>query len=480
LFRLAFLNLKVYAMKKIAILTILILSIISNTVSGYENPYECGLIDTSGLRSSYPTCAYSSYGTNATWQISGVYLTAESAMAARDAKFETLSNDSANGYGRNQSGPSCYSSGVTGGGFNGSVWCYYTCAGWRCANGVTTYITNYYYLYPNPDWYDGNGDCVADEGVDRDEDGIIDDSDPYPDDSSCFKFNVFYWAWCDEAVVGIKIETDKGDAFEYGYVRNSNNECEGDFHTRMDININAGGGTDYEYDCNDLNGLLTGGTGPTVDDANTTDEVDLNEDGSVDVSVPNQETGTSVDSSNTQTENTAATANNTEKILDAINKGNEINLGTQKLTTELLKQSESVQSSIENTNQTISDAFTTTGTIGDFGSLNKDLYKQDGSFTEGDEYNSALDNKISEVSPDGTIGSVVNNAMNNSVITNFKNSHIQITSPSSVFSFDFSALGHTQTFSFDLSRWAGILSTAGNVFYTITLVLGFVVVLRGH
>jgi hypothetical protein len=462
-------------MKKL-IITILILI---GSAAHANAATTCGR--SSATSGSYVTTGCTGGNVTYNWSVGGYYNTqAEAQTAATTAASSLGSAHNTSAYGT----VSGQMWGVSGFGntYNTNTWGIITAYAHNCnLNGAW----EIFYFYVKTSWIDLDNNCVADSGQDTDNDGIPDESDPYEDDPECFKFNVIYRAFCDGAIVGIHIVTNKGDEFEYGYDRQEEGDCTGVFTTRMYVDINAGGGDSYAHDCNDLAGLLSGSTGGdnSVNDADTTDEIDYNADGSVKTEIPDKETGTSATSSNTETENTAATANNTEKILDAINKGNEISLGTQKLTDEVLKKTESLQSTIEKGNDHIGehlDSLTSTGTVGDFGSLNKDLYKQDGSFTEGDEYNTALDNKIKEVSPDGTIGSVVNNAMNNSVITNFKNSHIQITSPSSVFSFDFSALGHTQTFSFDLSRWAGILSTAGNVFYTITLVLGFVVVLRGH
>lgn len=144
------------------------------------------------------------------WYVAGVYPNQSSAQAACNSnKGSCAISTDCNGY----------SSGAGDLNWNSSKWrSYFTRvriahsgSGTYCPSGNTYFVLNALFVYPtNTSYWQWD--------VDLDGDGLGDHKvDPYPDDDRCFKWRLSsYQVNTGGAYTWIRIETDKGDFFQYG------------------------------------------------------------------------------------------------------------------------------------------------------------------------------------------------------------------------------------------------------------------------
>ncbi len=471
-------------MKKIIIAVIILIS--ANAYS-FDNEYSCGINSTSGERTSWPTCAYEDY-TIHDWTISGVYNYAESAMDARDARYASFPTDSSEGYGRIQSGPTCTGSGVTNGEFNTVAWCYYTCAEWRCHENVTTYVHNYYYLYPNPDWVDENEDCISDEAPE--------DEDYFHVSGSITDVNgtCYYYA---------RLFTSNGNFVDYGdssaFAKLMNGTINGTIHYNSTYPLQSSDTGEYLFDPDNYFGNIDnvlpacnyeGGLDPSDQDENSgsSEDAELSDDKDLDDGTDSS--GNTTDSENIETtaDNTAAIANNQQEISDQLTEiANQIKAERNDLKEKAVadgsaydkmnKSLDDIEGSVEWQNAGVVDAYNDLGT--DYDNLDMETYKTDAEFAEGDEYTTALDGMISDVSDDGTIGGVIDKYADNEVLTGFASSSISITDADCCIEVPFSAWGYETNFEINACRFESELTTIGNIFYVLCTIGCWILIIRG-
>jgi hypothetical protein len=106
-------------------------------------------------------------------------------------------------------------------------------------------------------------------------------------------------------------------------------------------------------------------------------------------------------------------------------------------------------------------------------------YEGQSKFTPDDEYNTSIDGMIEGLSSDGSVGSLVDKYVDNTVVTGFQNTQIEIVDPECRFEMPFNVLGFQSNIDLDFCVWDSELTTVGNISYYILLVGCLIMVLRG-
>jgi len=470
-------------MKKL--LTAIILIMIGANVYAWDNDYSCGYNDTSGTFTSGSTC---SYGWTKYWHIGGVYNNSEDAYNDAKNLADSLDVGDCSHTWTGLTGPIQGCTFASTDTISSAVWCRWSVTYSRCCSTGTNTGHTYYFLYPNETWIDENEDCISDEDPD--------DEDYFHVSGSITDVNgtCYYYA---------RLFTSNGNFVDYGdssaFAKLMNGDIDGTIHYYSTYPIKSSDTGEYLFEPDNYFGNIDnvlpacnyeGGLLPSDEDENSGSSEDTELADNKDLDDGTDSSGNTTDSENiaTTADNTAVIANNQQEISNQLTEiANQIKAQRNDLKDKAKEDSEAYKKmnnsldGIENRmDQWNEDAETAYNDLeSEINNQDTETIKAENEFSEDDEYSIALDDMIGEVSPDGTIGGVIDKYKDNEILNGFASSAVQITNPDCCIEIPFSAWGYSTNFEINACPFEDQLRTFGNLFYIITTIGCWIMIFRG-
>jgi hypothetical protein len=448
-------------MKKIIFILILITSFSSYA----DSSYECGKPDPTSGSQVWNGCGYGSV--NVTWSVSGLYDTQAEAQAIANADLVTFraANPDNTSYG-------IYSDLWSGVSYAGQIWGAIRVSVYRCASS-NRYHKNHYFFYKKSTWIDQNNDCILDGSEQA---GclkykplmkVLDKT------SGCLYFAKIMDENCNVSVLGDSSIINKAMSGDVDVQIQSFSAPSRNTESTCSMTLPY-------YDCNNgFTETACSGYNLSHDDNKNNPQVQNIENGQ---STQNQnltdpQSKQSGDTDSTLlgkiVDNTGAIVTNQQAISDQVTQIANLIQDQKSFDAELSNND------LINDNQARDDQakLAHDSVISDLPTA--DDYKDQSEFNESDEYNTGIDDKIEEVSPDGTVKGVIDKYADNTILTGFRNSRIEIINPVCSIEIPFSLWGYTTTIQISACQWDSLLTQTGNILYVICCIGCFLMVLRG-
>lgn len=354
---------------------------------------------------------------------------------------------------------------------NTSIWSGFVNQLTNC-DGSNKYVVDWFYVYMLPGWVDENMDCIKDDNNCLKYKPLMKVTDKT---SGCLYFAKIMDENCNVSVLG------DSSILNSALSGNVDVEIQSFSAPSRDTESTCSMTSPY-YDCNNgFSETACSGIDMTKDDNKNNAKTNEIEDGKYTQNEDLQD-GVQSESGDTDSELLAKIVDNTGKfvvnqqnisdqITDIANKiqdkeSFENELNNNDLLNKMNADDAEAQAVIDNKSNIIQNA-------------DGSDYEEQSNFTEDDQYSTAINEKIEEISPDGKMSGLIDKYTDNALLQTFKNTQIDIIDPECNFNHQITMFGHDFDIEFDFCQFDDVLTTAGNMFYIAVLVGSIIMVLRG-